>query len=427
MKSFFLVLFTTAAFGSVSNIPQFRFDSAHSVILNASLSEGVLTTEATQTQMIQDELLVQLFYLLGPLNAYGAAPDLAHSKIEIKKIEEMTPPLKKVTFRASLRISWPKEVALPTLTTIPLPLKTDEKGIAGFFSKYSKSCSEEGADNAAESFYYFFRPGKDGCILKTAPVPADVSVIQLTYGTSTENTQGKSPEYGKIWEDDKLVATVIFGTNRKGAVNPIDAGINQYNTLYLLLRKNFGTPSYMNVTLPADAKPGKQNPDIEMTFPMARGKEFNINILLIDKMGLLEPTKEFLARYNQRTEISDYISYNGHSGYGDNIQALAKLGHFKKGQYQIYFVNGCDTFAYVDDALSEAHVAVNPGEGPYRYFDIVTNAMPSAFKSFADANYSFLKALIEKRQTYAQTLSSFDPLQKAIVMGEEDNRWPSPF
>lgn len=408
--------------------PSLRFESAHVKVLDIELVEGVLETESEDAQEINDEMTSQLFYLVGALNGYGGAPDLAHVTFETRKTEQLPGSrLKKITFGAKFHVAWPAEMSSPAAMTFPLPARADEEGLKDFFRRYFRYCSEDGADEDAESFYYYFRPQRQECELNANPQAELTSFSTLKMRFSDENTDGKSPEYGKVWEDGKLVATIIMGTNEAGAYQSNDAGIYMYNTFYQTLWQYYGNPSYMNVNLGPQHKPGRRYPDIEMTFELGNRRQFNINLLLVDKMGLLHPTQEFVTRYNRRTEISDFVSYNGHSGFGDNIKALAKLGSFKKDQYQIYYINGCDTFAYVDDALSDAHMAVNPGEGRYRYFDIITNAMPSPFNGFIQTNLSVVHAMFGMQDTYRTILSRFNSSQKALVMGEEDNKWPNPF
>jgi len=49
-------------------------------------------------------------------------------------------------------------------------------------------------------------------------------------------------------------------------------------------------------------------------------------------------------------------------------------------------MNGCDTFAYVDDSLSNAHRAVNPDDTTgFKYMDMVNNSMPAFFASMSGA------------------------------------------
>ena len=150
-------------------------------------------------------------------------------------------------------------------------------------------------------------------------------------------------------------------------------------------------------------------------------------LILVEDIKEVYPGSEIETLYNERTTYSDFVSYSGHSGLGANIRQLAQMGRFVPGQYQIFLINGCDTFAYVDEALARAHERVNPGKGRYKFFDILTNAMPSFFHMNARSNMTVIKALVEKDKTYQEILAGFDQNQRAVVTGEEDNTWPAPF
>jgi hypothetical protein len=108
------------------------------------------------------------------------------------------------------------------------------------------------------------------------------------------------------------------------------------------------------------------------------------------------------------------------------------------GQYTLVFMNGCDTYAYIDSALANAHAAVNPDdpEGT-KHLDIVANAMPSFFRSMPQATMALLDGLLdyENPQTFEDILRDIDPAEVALVTGEHDNVYvpgyvpaePSPF
>lgn len=157
-----------------------------------------------------------------------------------------------------------------------------------------------------------------------------------------------------------------------------------------------------------------------------RGK-IRLNLLLIDKYQLQFGTSTFKLRVQELLENSDLFSYNGHSGLGSNIQALLSLGKYREGKYQLFYLNGCDTFSYVDNSLAEMHEKVNPGYGKYKFVDFITNSMPSPFRGFVRSNWALLEGIIGTRNTYYQILSQFDPYQRAVVAGEEDNSWPNAF
>ncbi len=406
-----------------------RFESAHSIALDAQIENGILLSNSGQEIYYKEEIVAQLFYLVGMLNARQGVAELAHLKLKISSVE---PPgqtgYSRVHYSVSFVIGWNRASKIPAQMTLPFPLQSDEDGIRGFFKNHKKSCSTSASepDLTPTSFYYYFRPEKSKCRLLGGKAK-DAVLLNLKLSVSPSNTENKSPEYAKVWEDGKLVATLIVGTDVPDATENSDVGVTAYNKLVKQAQDVFGKPDWIVPNLLENELPGMAHPDVEMEFTNADGKKINLNFLLIDKHLLQNGSPIFEKRYNERTRISDFVSYNGHSGFGENIRALAKMGHFEKGQYQLYYVNGCDTFAYVDDALALAHQKANPGSGLYEYFDIITNAMPSSFTQFGNSNFAILSSLASAKNTYREILSKFQVNQKAIVMGEEDNRWPDPF
>ena len=62
-------------------------------------------------------------------------------------------------------------------------------------------------------------------------------------------------------------------------------------------------------------------------------------------------------------------------------------------------MNGCDTFAYVDDALNKAHKNINPDDTTgIKYIDIVNNAMPAFFHSMSGATMALFRGLLALRR-----------------------------
>lgn len=418
--------------GKADPMAPFRFDSDTAIAMDGTVPELVVRTDRTDQPGQRAAIEAQLFFLVGSMNQYHSAADLGHADVKILQILPLagTKTLE-IHYSAKLLVGWDKKTALPASLPLVLPARVDEEAKAKYFGAYAKTCSENPNDSdlSVESFYYYYRPEKEGCeLFKTHLDPEVAGITAMTFKPSGTQSQGKLPEYGKIWEDGKLVVTMIFGTYAVGASGNGDSGINAYNNMYRSLRRRFGKPDYQNVSVGGflgNGVPGKSRPDVEMEWRLPSGGTLNANILLVDKEGLLDPTETFAARYNARTQISDYVSYNGHSGFGANIQALAKMGSFRKGQWQLYLVNGCDTFFYVDDSLRAAHEAANPGSAPYEFFNIVTNALPAPFNALPGENMSVIEAFLGKKATYRQILSQFAVSQHAIVTGEENNKWPN--
>jgi hypothetical protein len=179
-------------------------------------------------------------------------------------------------------------------------------------------------------------------------------------------------------------------------------------------------------TIPATVptSPGVENPDIELNAVLPDGKKIRVVALLTDniRLGLQQPA--FRARYEALSTRADFIIYNGHAGLGTNVRALASAGKWVAGQYVIVQMNGCDTFAYIDDALFRAHKNINPDDTTgFKYIDIINNGMPAFFTDLANTSMATFRGLLafDAPKTYEQILRNITSVQVALVTGEQDN------
>jgi hypothetical protein len=432
-----LVALTLGAFGcgrGDDGAPSdLQFDSAHSFALDGTINNGRLLATSSDEGRIKAEIYEQLMYTTGQLNGVGGVADMHSLESSIIQITPRTDGRFEVIYAAKLLVSWPREVQAPATYGLIVPAGGDWGLLGRFYQAYgadehgAKRCLANEAHEVSQGIlWYYYRPLKGSCALRDPSLDNQsiVSRFPIQFAVSTQNTQGKSPEYHKVWEDGRLVATAIFGKYEEGAMSDGDAGIAAYAQFYYDLLRSYGQP--VSTSLPAGWRPSATNDQIFMKFNTVAG-EMDIAIFLVD--GIRNVDDDFKAKYNQRTQISDYVAYSGHSGLGANIRALARMGKFVQGQYQLFLVNGCDTFVYVDDALRDAHVAANPGteDQKDKYLDVITNAMPSFFHSNSRSNLAVIDGLLGRQKTYRQILASFDVSQRAAVTGEQDNRFPAPF
>lgn len=408
-----------------------KFDSAHSIALDGIIDDGRIIASSSSEYSIKDEISEQLFYTIGQLNGYGGVSDMNRLESTISEVTQRTDGRFDVKYAAKLFISWPRERAIPATMQLIMPARGDYTGLANFYAAYgsdessSKKCmASEAHEVSLGIFWYYYRPLKSSCNLRNASTEENgvASRFNIRLATSGENTSNKSPEYGKVWEDGKLVVTAIFGKYEEGATGSSDAGISAFSQTYYDLLNNFGQPVSNNLS--NGQQPSATNNDVRLLFNTQSGP-LDIHLYLVD--GIRTVNADFRAKYNERTKISDFVSYSGHSGLGANIRAMTRMGQFVQGQYQIFLVNGCDTFAYVEGSLRQAHADVNPGFGPDKFFDIITNAMPSYFHMNSTSNLSLIRGLVGQTKTYRQILQGFDQNQRAAVTGEQDNVWPAPF
>ncbi|MCA9602773.1 MAG: hypothetical protein KC417_12140, partial [Myxococcales bacterium] len=241
---------------------------------------------------------------------------------------------------------------------------------------------------------------------------------------STLNTTGRYPEYHKIWEDNELRVVAIYGKNRVGAKTAADEGIETYNGFVERMRDRFGDRIVESTPAKIPERPGASTPDVEFTADLGDGRRVFVAALLVDEVAT-EPDS-FFERYGELSKRADLILYNGHSGLGANIQALAWNGEWVEGQYAIVYMNGCDTYAYVDSALWDAHAEINADdpEGT-KYLDILMNVLPAPFGSDVDPTPRLLEVLLNRAnpKSYDQIFRGLLREPVVIVSGEQDNEF----
>ena len=360
----------------------------------------------------------QLLYTVGQLNGDNSVGRLDKLELSNIRIDKPSSGGAVVHYRAHLIVAWGDTLKFPETYTFKLPYDGTSTSLEAFTEKYKKDCVDWSAhDVEAGNMWYFYRPRRYGCELD----PNDVTEMIATVSPSEISTTGKYPEYHKVWEDDALKVMVIFGQADKDAEPTLDAAYRGYKTFFEETRMLLGAGS-VDVSPEVDVFPTGEQRDIELRATLEDGRSVQVNQLFIksvDAAGF-----DFDQRYHELSREADLIIYNGHSGLGANIRSLARKGDWREGQYVIVFMNGCDTYAYVDEALFDAHAAVNPDdEIGTRYVDLVTNAMPSYFFNMSSASYSFLHALLNDHSplTYEQIFTRIDHSQVVLVSGEADN------
>jgi hypothetical protein len=393
--------------------------SALGVFMDASF-DGKLLIDSSwdDKQTIQDQLL----YTVGQLNGYTAVGRV--DKAEITNIVKTTVSGKtQITYKAKLPIIWNKRNGVPSTVDLKLPLDISYTGQDAFATKYKDKCVDFGAhDVDSGSMFYYFRPRASGCNLAAG----DVHAVTATLTPSPTSTTGKFPEYNKIWEDNTLNVVAIFGKYEDGATTASDAGIDGYNHFVAAMKSELAGHSLTTVPATVPTDPGIAAADIEFNATLADGKKIKVVALLTDNVnkGLQDPT--FRARYESLSTRADFITYNGHAGLGSNIRALASAGKWVAGQYVVVFMNGCDTFAYIDGSLVAAHKAINPDDTTgSKYIDIVNNGMPAFFSSMPDASLAMMRGFLsyDNPQTYEQIFAKVDSSQMVMVTGEADNQF----
>jgi hypothetical protein len=265
--------------------------------------------------------------------------------------------------------------------------------------------------------WYYYRPDKPGCAI------ADEEVVKVTATVtpSALNTTGKYPELHRVWEDDRLEVISIFGKFEETG-GPADSGVLGFNNFVSLMKRELGNGQLVTTPAALPDTPGPAINDVTLEGTLADGKQVKVTAFLVDSITKVWPG--FDARYESLTTTADLIAYNGHAGLGQNVRALARMGAWVPGKYQMFFMNGCDTFAYVDGSLAETRARLNPDDpSGTKYMEFITNAMPSFFRSMPLASVAMVRGLLSYAQpkTYEEIFKGIDSAEVVLVTGEEDN------
>lgn len=392
--------------------------SAEAVFLDFEFDGTFLSDSSfNPDQKIEDQLL----YTIGQLNGDNSVGRL--DKLELTDVTvEDDSGRKRISYHASIPVAWGKKNSIPSNYTLQLPADMSFSALDAFADSYGERCVDFGAHDVDQgSMWYYYRPERSGCNIAAGDLSKTTAAVSL----SSINTTGKFPEYHKVWEDDALKVVAIFGKYEDGATSGSDAGIAAYNTFARTVENALdGKEGFASVPADIPSRPGVEMPEVSFSANLGDGRSIEVVALLVDNIRTAPAS--FNNRYEELTGSADLIAYNGHAGLGANVRAMARKGNWEEGQYSIVFINGCDTYAYVDSALADAHSAVNADDpNGTKYMDIVTNAMPSFFRSMPDASMALINGLLsyDDPKTYESMFRNIDSAEVVLVSGEQDNEY----
>lgn len=366
--------------------------------------DGELTTASSNSSTSQ--IRAQLMYTVGHFNQERSVARL--DRLRLTNVSRTySGGLYRIKYRATLPVAWGSKTNLPSTYTLKLPKRIDQSGQSAFLAAYSDACDDGSGDSNLNNFWYHYRPGVYGCNLAAS----HVTVSNATARVSTQNTVAKYPEYHKVWEDGVFNVVSIFGKYEDGATSTSDAGIAAYNEFLNAFRAQF----------PQAVQSGSAT-DAVFKVDLGEGRTMQVVALLIDNPRIAGAA--FDARYAELTPGADVILYNGHAGLGANVASLSRKGKFFPGKWQLFFMNGCDTFAYLDEALPQARAKLNADDpSGTKYMDVLTNAMPAYFNDLSEASMALIKALANPAapKSYGAIFREIAAVQVVVATGEEDN------
>lgn len=391
--------------------------SAAAIFLDFSWEGEVESNHCWNSEQI---IKSQVLYTVGQLNGQDSVGRL--DQIEVTNIEKENNAEGGclIRYSATMPVAWGKRTDIPDDFAFLLPRNLSMTSQKEFLERYESGCLDWHAHDVTPGImWYYYRPDKMSCQL----APEDIMAAKAMVDVSAIQTEGKYPEYHKMWEDEVLEVVAIFGKYEDGATTG-DAGISAWNNFNKLVKSKLGGWEVIADPSGITFAPGVDHPEIRYEAKHPDGRYMIINAFLIDSVK--SAPVAFWNRYEELTPTADFIVYNGHSGLGSNIRLLANRGEWSEGQYSVVFMNGCDTYAYIDSALADAHTEVNfdDPEGT-KYLDIVANAMPSMFLDMPSATFALLEAFMnpEEPLNYEEIFKKVPAREVVLVTGEQDNEY----
>jgi hypothetical protein len=356
-------------------------------------------------------VLSQLQYMQGILTS----AESANGQVGLAKLTNVNATTegetKRITYDASVPVAWPKDRAVPTEYAVPLPL--DATKLAAFNEKYDGKCGNNAYGR--EAFWHDFNPKAQGCEL----ADADVHRANGAVREHPNATQGKYPEYDRVWSDDTLDVMGVFGIVTSDT--PTDGGVVEMTALVAEAQRGMRDARVEDIAQSATVLRGKRVTG-KITVD---GRERTVNLTAVLLHSVADAGQDFDDIYRPASVKADFIYYGGHAGLGSNVASLASRANVERGKYQLIYLNGCQTFAYLGtawhDKKREANGAQADPEGT-KDLDMVANALPS----YDDGGRSMLavyKALVgvDKPQSYNDILKEFSARHLVAAFGEEDN------
>jgi hypothetical protein len=414
MKRFAPVLFLlAAACGSSSSSDDDASNDAITSNDGAVLEfafTGELTTE--KDTPARQAIVSQLQYIQGTLTtdveANGQVGLVALSEIR----ETPNGDTKTIAFTASLPVIWPKGKDAPKAYDLALPADTTK--LDAFNAKYDGKCGTN--EYGRETFWHDWNPKAAGCAIDEA----DVHRSKATVRPHPNTTEGKYPEYDQVWADDELDVVAVFGiisSNTDG-----DEGARERESVIASFQRTLTNAKRVDNT------PGASSiKDSTLTGTIlvdGKSRKVKLDAILVNELA--STGGDFDERFGAATEGADLLVYSGHSGLGKNINAFAQKARAKKGHYQLAYLNGCQTFAYLGTAMHDKRRDLNGAAADpngTKFLDVVANALPAYGdngRTIVDL-YDAMTGYKQHPKSYNDILTDFSSIHLVAVFGEEDN------
>ncbi|MFO0668518.1 MAG: hypothetical protein U0235_02675 [Polyangiaceae bacterium] len=388
--------------GSADGDEMSELTSHEAVFLDFSLRGEVVAPAGVPARQA---IVTQLFYTEGRLTHFGGNTRPGFVRVKDVTATPAADGSQRITYSAVLPVLWPANQAQPKKYQIAVPKKVDQDSLDAFNAKYDGKCGTNEYGQA--TFWHDFDPTVDGCKLE-----ADTLRTTATAKPSSGVVADTYPEYDKIYADGALKVVSVVGLDGFSD-QPTDLGTRDFEALV----RDVTELSHGTVT--EGAKTDFIYRDVTIRGTVS-GKKYEHRVFLAGAMEIAPA--EFEARFGPATADADLVTYDGHSGLGKNIRGITSRGTVTPGQYQVWFLDGCNSLGYLDDDFTAKRRQANGGQDT-KFVDIIGNGLPSLWPGDETTSFRLIRSLADLAhpKTYSAILEEFPGNQVPAVVGDEDN------
>lgn len=391
MKNKIFLVFLFIQWGTL----QAKVNFSSPVVKKVAFSIGAGTVLTKSPNPHKNSVQNQLKYLFGALNEIDSGVDFPSLTIEIESIKSNNG-YSEIHFNAKGSIAWDSKRQIPKTLNIVLPKRGDEEGLTAFVNKYQEKCARKPSSLA--TFWNYYRPNKANCPLKDN-FSQDTILLSVHLEESPISHTRREPNYRQIFDDNTLEISAII--TKDDIANSQDISIWEFNNLCQLFSTNALT--FYQIINECHSESHRN------------GLTIKVHVFLVDNFN--DRPDLFLQKISPYLLSSDVVSFNGHSGMGVNIESWLKLYPVPKDKYQIIFLNSCDTYGYFRNEFFDQFKAINQAESSSEYLDVILNATPNYFGTFADSNSSIILGL-SIGLNFNEILSKLPTSQHSLLLNE---------
>jgi len=287
----------------------------------------------------------------------------------------------------------------------------------GFSPNSPKNKCTDQHYNSEGDFWYFWDPEYRGCPIKKDDL-VEISAV-ITPIPSTEDTY---PAYDAIFGrgPDKKTVKITYIVGIDETFSSGDLGAKAFMMSLSLLQEQGFTLA---------GSPVMHQGIVSYQKLEYKKRAYNVELDLY----LSDPgTSDFLKTAAEAMESDDIFMYDGHSGLGGYLDikslnwALGRDLKLPNDKSQIFFMNGCSTYAYYNDSFFNLKKSAADPSGAIN-LDIVTTAVGAAFDIGAKQGVSFIMSLVDgsrpKWKLIIDRLYRVEPTLSSLlqVNGDEGN------